>query len=320
MWETFKAYLIIDVKLRDSVKNLQTIKSKFIQLENYFSDKDLNRDNFNQYILELKEKGLAAPTINNTIKAAKHYDKFLKTLCIQDYTYFKERPPEITPLTPEEVVSMANIVYPYSRLSEALNFRDRVIINFLFDTGCRRGELENLLWVDLRDTPIPNVTFRDTKTGDDRMIPISEDLYDLLLKMPHYGPRVFDSRDGKMIDFTTFNRMLKARAEMAGITKPVYAHIFRHSRITQLANMPQYGDSAVMKFVGHKSFDTTLRYIHKQLQELAPVAYSSPFGQSGIPQATQGELLREFAKKILTKDQFVNIEYDKGRTVISIVG
>lgn len=309
MWQQFKTYLLIDVKLRDTKKNLGTIKSKFIQLEKYFLDKEFTRDNFNCYILELKEKGLAASTINNTIKVAKHYDKFHKLNCVQDYTYFREKSAEKVPLTVEEVVRLANIRFPYKRLALERNLRDYIVINFLFDTGCRRGEMENLLWVDVKDTPIPNVTFRYTKTGDDRTIPISQDLFNLIMKMPHNGERVFDSLRG-IFDFTSFNAHLKIRARLAGIDKNVHAHIFRHSRITQLANMPQYADSSVMKYVGHKSFDTTLKYIHKQLQELSPVAYSTPFGVQVMPQVNRCELIKEFIDKLINKNkEYIKIEY-----------
>lgn len=317
MWEQFKTYLFIDVKLRETTKNISNLKSRFKTLMAYFETQEFNRDNFNLFIASEKDKGYSTSHLNNLIKIAKHYDKFKNINCLEDYSFFHEKYEDKDPLSEVEVLKLANVRFPYQRLKKERNRRDFIVINFLFDTGCRIGELQHLLWSDVHESPIPNVTFRDTKTGDDRTIPISENLFNLIQELPHYGLRVFESRLGKEYCSSEFNMMIKRRADLAKITKPVHAHIFRHSRITNLSHYPP---SVLMRYFGHKRFETTMKYIHAQLQELSVLAYSSPFGQSGIPQSIQGELLRDFAKKILTKNQYVNIEYTKGMTRIEIVG
>lgn len=70
----------------------------------------------------------------------------------------------------------------------------RAFFRFILATGCRRSEALNLKWADVQlDSKTPAVTFRDTKTGDDRTVPLSAAAVQLLkaLEPVEHNPWVF---------------------------------------------------------------------------------------------------------------------------------
>lgn len=270
-------YLLVDKKIRDSKKNLKPLKSRFGILTKFFQDKEFNRTNFTLFISSLRDRGYKSSYINGFIKLAKHYDKFVETNCIQDYTFFKEKYEDIERLTMEEVKRLAEYPYPYQRDKEYLNLRDFIVINLLYDTACRIGELEHLLWKDLHNEPVPYVVFRETKSGEDQKVVITKTLYDLLQTLPHNGKRVFDSKTGKMFSRTEFSKRLKERAALCGINKTIYPHIFRHSKLSHLTNIYGFPLSQVSKFARHKDPKTTMRYAEAELMEMLALAHASPF-------------------------------------------
>jgi len=66
----------------------------------------------------------------------------------------------------------------------------RAFFRFILATGCRRSEALRLRWADVHKDA---VTFRDTKTGDDRTVPLSDYAAKLLRSLPRIegNPYVF---------------------------------------------------------------------------------------------------------------------------------
>ena len=154
-------------------------------------------------------------------------------------------------------------------------------------TGGRRGELLGLTWddVDLRGR---TVRFRDTKGGEDRSVPVSQRLHELLSELPSrfQGGYVFLSASGPgpvkpgRIE-VYFNRAVRA----AGLYQSVggadgqrrkswlHFHDLRH---TYASWQVQAGTplNTVRELLGHKSLTMTLRYSHlapEHLQQAAGV-------------------------------------------------
>ena len=312
-WQEFENYLLIDKKLKSSRKNLMVLKSRFGKMLDWYQDKEWDRANFNAFITSLKEQNFKNSYINGFIKLAKHYDNYLGVKCIQDYTYFKEKYEEIDVLTMDEVKQLANVTYPYKRNGEFLNFRDKVVVSFLYGTACRIGELENLLWSDVRSDPIPHVIFRDTKSNEDRVVAITESMYTDLFKMPHVEERVFSGRKGSPFSRNEFGHRLKERATLCHIEKNIYPHIFRHSRATHLITILKFPLAQVSKFLGHKDPKTTMRYTHPLLAEMAAIAYSSPLEATEDSLLTIAKLSKEYARNMLAgRDYDVSIEKVEG--------
>lgn len=296
-WEEFYLYLTVDAKIKDNKLNVSGYLSIFRILKDYFSSVELNRRNFNVFIAE--KKSIHKPNyLNRFIKIAKHLDRYLKINELQDYSGFKEVEKEIEVLTPEEVKKLSLCNYPYKRLKEERQFRDYVAIVFLYSTAARMGELDTLLWEDVKSSPIPHVIFRDTKNGEDAIVPISQNLYNLIQKLPHTRNNVMGD-----LDRNNFSVVIKKRAELCGINKNVYPHIFRHSRITHLTMLYKFPLAEVSKFARHADPKTTMRYTHPLLSELSPIAYATPFEDTKNSLTELMGIAKEQIKRIFPKNE-----------------
>lgn len=220
---------------------------------------EFNRDNFSKFISDLKDKKYSYSYINRFINLGKHVDKYFHLNQIQDYTYFRENqviPKEV--LTPQEIEQLANVRIDYTKKSDYINQRQKALILLLGLTGCRIGEALSLLYSDIHASP-SYVIFRDTKNGEDRIVPISQNLYDLLMDLPKMSDYLFSSQRGGLLEQQQVNLDIKRRAEAVGRKKRVWCHLFRHSYIT---TMLERGVDAlhVAHLVGHKDLKNTVRY------------------------------------------------------------
>jgi integrase len=178
------------------------------------------------------------------------------------------------------------------------------VIRFLYDTACRIGELENLLWVDVYNTPVHHVLFRDTKGGEAvEAIAITPEMYELLMKLPRNGDRVFNSSSGCIFARNEFGMRLKKRAELCKINKRIYPHLFRHTKITHLTTIYKMPIAEIAKFARHKDPKTTMRYTHPALVEMLAMAMASPFEKS-LSLEHFIELGRKFLERLVDTKQY----------------
>ena len=147
--------------------------------------------------------------------------------------------------------------------------RNRAIIELLFSCGLRVSELCQLSFPDLfLEEGYLRVLGKGSKQ---RLIPLSPSaiqelktyLADPARPTPKRGQEqyVFLSRRGKAISRITVFVFIREAAEMAGITKKISPHTFRHSFATVLleggANL-----QAIQLLLGHEDVATTEIYTH----------------------------------------------------------
>jgi integrase/recombinase XerD len=162
--------------------------------------------------------------------------------------------------------------------------RDRLIIMLLADTGMRVSELTTLrfnciVYGTKRSPGYLKVLPKGARGGDggvkERVIPVKPKL---LRELAAYisdtggrGPsqdRVFISKrrdvvakDYIQLESNGLRQMLRNVADRAGIERPVYPHMFRHTFITKL--MAQDMNPLIaMRIVGHTSMETLRGYAH----------------------------------------------------------
>lgn len=136
-------------------------------------------------------------------------------------------------LTEEEVQKM---------IAACTNERDRAMIGFLWESGCRKGELFSVKNEDVEIKNAEAVVNVCGKTGPRRVLGVSCAQYMMLWQARHpnrdktKSPFFCSLRKphGKM-DKTSFAELLDLLAEKAGINRKIYPHLFRHSRATDLA-------------------------------------------------------------------------------------
>lgn len=135
-------------------------------------------------------------------------------------------------------------------------------------TGLRLGELIGLRWCDI-DFHKSTLTVKRSivrnvegppKNYKSRVIPMSNDLIDVLNKMDHNTKYVFESRKGYPLSTNNCSRQIKKICELANI-KNIGWHTLRHTFATLLAssNVPII---SIKELMGHSDIKTTMRYSH----------------------------------------------------------
>lgn len=132
---------------------------------------------------------------------------------------------------------------------------------FSIETACRRGEALALLWSDV-DLVKRLATFRDTKTGEDRVIPLTTGAARLLAELPRdLKGRVFPISASGVDD--SFRRACR-RAKALGLRW----HDLRHEGVSRL-HEKGLTTVEVASISGHKTLGCLSRYSHMRAERLA---------------------------------------------------
>lgn len=273
LWESgVKNYLLFDAKLKPTKHTLEGHFSRFKKIACYFQDHNLDwsRQAFTDFLSQFPLSDYSPSFFNNLIKTAKHIDRYLGCSELAGFKYFKETPhfdKEI--FTHEEMVKIINTPLEYSRLGDETNLRYCTITQLLWETGCRINEAQLLLREDVKDLgEICCVIFRDTKSREDRHVPITRSTYNQIRSIPVLGKYVFSTIKDLPFHRTTYSGDLKNRALKAGINKLISPHLIRHSMITYCGRKGRIPIKLLMEIVGHKSMEVTERYMHDTLFDL----------------------------------------------------
>lgn len=157
----------------------------------------------------------------------------------------------------------------YVALTAQLPAPYRGLLHFLWTTGCRVSEALELRPGDV-DAANRTVTFRGTKNGDDRTIPVDGRVAGELARAPvgffaHLSQSAFN------------HAWAQAKAELGwGGQEDLVPHALRHTAITRwvAAGLPL---PVVAKLAGHRSIKTTMRYTHLSTADL-----TSAMSRAGI--------------------------------------
>ena len=131
------------------------------------------------------------------------------------------------------------------------------IVRLLLLTGCRRGEIVQLRWSELRDDTL---MLEESKTGP-RSVPLNSQARRILDRQPRNGsPFVFPSpRDPSRPRSHNLTLWYRVRRE-AGI-EDVRLHDLRHT-VASHAVMNGVPVPVVSRLLGHSNVRMTLRYAH----------------------------------------------------------
>ena len=251
---------------RDVTRFLDYLKEENLRPEEV-KLKDLHRFTWALHDIDISARSIAR--ILSGVRSFYHF-LLLDGYIDNDPTVLLESPkigqhlPEV--LTVEEIDAIIAAI----DLSQPEGQRDRAIIELLYSCGLRVSELCNLLLSDLYlDENFLRVTGKGNKQ---RLVPISpRAIKELRLWFidrnaidikPGEEDFVFVSqRRRKHLSRITVFHNIKLYAEMAGITKTISPHTFRHSFATHLleggANL-----RAIQAMLGHETIATTEIYTH----------------------------------------------------------
>lgn len=172
-----------------------------------------------------------------------------------------------------ELLSEDELLRYYDQLLRGGNADHLVMVKTLLFTGLRNAELVEL---ELRDFDLValKVRVRQGKGGDDRDVPIPEAFRGELLvyidRQKCRGARYFlESRLRQPFTTRRVRQVLKKYADLAGIEKRLYPHLFRHQLLTFLTGhgVP---DAQLQFLSGHRSRESLALYQTLSLADLQP--------------------------------------------------
>ncbi len=159
---------------------------------------------------------------------------------------------------------------------DPVSIRDRAILELLYSSGLRLGELVGL---DLGDIDLADGMARVTGKGrKTRLVPVGRHAREALrawLKartaMAGIGEKaMFTGTRGGRISPRTVQARVTHWARHSGLGQRVHPHLFRHSFATHL--LESSGDlRSVQEMLGHANISTTQIYTHLDFQHLAQV-------------------------------------------------
>lgn len=187
-------------------------------------------------------------------------------------------------LRPGEIESLLEAADdPAVRSSEALGRRDRAILELLYATGLRVGELTGLDWPDL------DLSARVLRTlgkgGKERMVPFGREAERALrawlaawpevregagaAERPEEEPVFLNHRGGRLSE-RSVRRLIDRAVAAAALATGVHPHTLRHTFATHLLEAGADLRS-IQELLGHASLSTTQRYTHLDIQRLLSV-------------------------------------------------
>ncbi|MEM7582540.1 MAG: site-specific tyrosine recombinase/integron integrase [Acidobacteriota bacterium] len=168
---------------------------------------------------------------------------------------------------------------------QPLESRDRALLELLYATGLRVGELVSLNWPDLDLTA--RVLRVLGKGGKERMVPFGSPAAEALqtwlgdwdgwfAKRKPSGidarreEPVFLNQSGGRLSDRDVRRIIDRRAAIAGVPPGVHPHTLRHTFATHL--LEEGADlRTIQELLGHSSLATTQRYTHVEIERMLRV-------------------------------------------------
>jgi integrase len=233
--------------------------------------------------------GLVRKIIHYAIDKNYMYEKPLK------YPMLREAKKLHSFLTPEE----------YLKLTQTISYSMAIQrVRFAKQTGMRPAELTYLSWRDidfeLKTAKVQGKKEWKPKTDEERIIPLNKTALDILKELysRRKGKWVFSSNDKPV---KSIRRSLDTAAKKAGISKKVTPNMLRHTFATHV--LMAGGDvKSVMELLGHKSLETTNRYLHTIDENLKKTVdlIDENKGKSNVSSINEHRLKRK-KKRISTK-------------------
>lgn len=182
-------------------------------------------------------------------------------------------------LRPGEIETLLEVVSG----DEPLERRDRAILETLYASGLRVGELVSLDWdaIDLKGRVLRVLG----KGGRERMVPFGRHAADALrawsegseqLRSTHSTPTetsrdpVFLNYRGDRLSARSVRRVIDKRVSEAAIAGGIHPHTLRHTFATHLLE----GGAdlrSIQELLGHSSLSTTQNYTHLEVERMQAI-------------------------------------------------
>ncbi len=257
----------LETELRLRAFSPQTVKSYMYWNEQFlkFVNKnpaDVTEEDVKNFVAKKLAGGTSAKSVVLIRAALKFfYDEVLKKNIVTLKVPKVEKKLPVV-LTKEEI----------KKLFEATdNKKHRLILQLLYSSGLRLGELLNLKIGDIEFNESIGWV-RGGKGGKDRMFILSKKVVDDVKKFTEgkiESDYVFAGRSGLMSQ-RNVQKLVTNIAKKAGISKPIHVHTIRHSFATHLLESGE-DIRKIQELLGHSNLSTTQLYTHVSTEELKKV-------------------------------------------------
>jgi len=262
--KNFKQELLISGYSARTLKMYTLFVKEFLEYHNKKID-EFNRGDLVEFLANKKEKGASNATLALAHAALKFFFHNVHNKKIVDEIKIAKQSKKLpTVLTKSEI----------KELFKATKFgRNRLILQFLYSSGCRVSECCKLKIDDL-DLREKIARIKAGKGDKDRVIILSnewiKELKKYMKRKKIKSEYVFSKKNGKPLSADTIQRIVRNSTEKAGITKHVSPHSLRHSFATHLLESGE-NIRKIQELLGHSNLNTTQIYTKVSLTELKKV-------------------------------------------------
>lgn len=259
----------------------------YLEDERIFDVTDLCRDVLEDYQQELsfsltaKGKPFSLKTREKRLCTIKGFTRYL-----MEKDYLVSDPgrhiklPKIPKRLPRLIMNPSDIkrLMGAPDMRSALGYRDRVVLELLYDTAIRRAEMAR---IKLTDLDLNDGYIRITGKGEkERMVPVSSRvctlLHNYILGVRPAIVRGEDpgylllNPDGKPVNVHLVWQIVRRNVRLSGIGKHVTTHTFRHTCAT---HMLKNGAPIrhLQEMLGHESLESTQIYTHVTINDLKEI-------------------------------------------------
>lgn len=276
----------LKVVKKDSNYTLISYRNDLLELYDFYNDL-INIDEIivREYLEFLYSKGLNRNSISRKLSAIRSFYNYLISCDIISVNYFKDiSNPKKAKTLPKYVLDKdLEIMFNYFDKSKTLDQRNLLILEMLYATGVRVGEL---VLIKIQDIDKYNNSIRILGKGSkERMVfygSFCEDILDIYLndgrlkllkgKESEY---LFINKNGSVLSTRYVRKMIDNVVRKCEINYNISPHTLRHTFATDMLNAGADLVS-VKELLGHSSLNTTSIYTHvtnEQIKKVYEIAH-----------------------------------------------
>ncbi len=271
----YKSLKVIPTKPVDSARSPRTVNI-IVNTVLQFYDYILRHEEYSNNISDRLRKFVTQPSRNfKGFLYGIAYEKKKVASNILKLKVPKSKPKTLTKQEIEKLVGACN------------NLRDRFLLNLLYETGMRIGEVLSLwiedfevsdLVVDLKDRGELENNAEIKTVASPRRIDISQNITDMFMEYiaeyhtekvntNHVFIKLSGNNKNKAMNYVDVDNLFRSLKDKTGIH--VTPHMFRHSSLTVL-RMVGWQPELLRVRAGHKNIYTTLQtYVHPSDEEIS---------------------------------------------------
>ena len=222
--------------------------------------------NYINYLYDIKKD--KATSISRKISAIRSFYKYLESKDIENYSFFLLKLPKKGKRLPKFLeYNELEEMFDIPEINTPLGERDRLILELLYASGVRVGELVNIKIDDINSNNTIKILGKGNKERLAYFNKVSEKYLKLYLKDGREKLKIDDTKylflnyKGGKLTTRGVEKMINKVIEKSALTKHVTPHMLRHSFATHLLN-EGCDLLSVQELLGHASLSATNIYTH----------------------------------------------------------